>query len=250
MCITNPPERLYYVGNLELLSVPIKVGIVGSRKPNIYSQHQTRLIAKEISALGGVVISGGALGIDIIAHSAAMPNTIMFSPCSLDYIYPPSNAKFIKQIAKEGLIISEYENKELPQRYDFLHRNRLVIGLSDVVLIPQADLQSGSMQSSSITLKQQKPLYVLPHHLGESSGTQRLLQHKQAMCIHDVKAFLADIGLNAENRDENNDNKDEILLFCASSPSFDEAYSRFGDILFEYELEGKIMRSNGRVVLC
>lgn len=193
------------------------------------------------------MVSGGALGVDIIAHSAALPRTIMISPTSLDSIYPPSNAKTIFQIATNGLILSEYDNNKTPQKYDFLHRNRLVIALSDIVIIPQADKASGSLYSANLAIQSKKPLFVFSHRIGESLGTQDLLLEEKAEAIFSIEAFLQKIGLQEPILDSSA--YAEILDFCKGNPSFEEAYLRYGEEILSLELEGKIARTNGRVVV-
>ncbi|TEY11299.1 DNA processing protein DprA, partial [Campylobacter sp. CH185] len=84
-----------------------------------------------------------------------------------DQIYPRTNEKIIKQIYENALALSEYEDDYLPKNYDFLLRNRLVIALSKAVVVAQADIKSGSMQSAKLALELNKPLYVLPQRLGE-----------------------------------------------------------------------------------
>lgn len=241
-------ESIFYYGNTNLLeSNALKVAIVGTRHPNKYTQQQTANLAKAISNNGGIVVSGGALGVDIIAHKNALPNTILISPVSIEYIYPAFNKDTIKQIGENGLILSEYENKSAPTRYDFLDRNRLIVALSDIVIIPQADIKSGSMNSAKHAKNYKKPLYVLPHRLNESSGTQELLAKNEAYAIYDIDKFLDTIGLES-SLDSVCD--DEILEFCKNSPSFESVFSKFGEIIYEYELMGKIKRVNGCAVVC
>lgn len=262
LSIKNPPIKLFFTGYTSLLDIYPKVAIIGSRKPNQYAQMQTSTLAKSIIKAGGVVLSGGALGIDIIAHSAALPRTIMISPASLDSIYPASNANIIRQIATNGLILSEYENKPLPQRYEFLHRNRLIIALSDIVVIPQADRASGSMYSANLALESSTPLFVLTHRIGESLGTQDLLISSKAQAIFSIESFLDNIGLNRTNQriaayehtKENNiaisqESSSNVIEFCKGNPSFEEAYLRYGDEILELELEGAISRVNGRIMV-
>ncbi|GAD18774.1 DNA processing chain A (dprA) [Helicobacter fennelliae] len=246
--LSTPPKQLFYTGDISLLDKSPKIAIIGTRKPNVYSKTLTSFLAKEISQAGGIVVSGGALGIDIIAHNVALPQTILISPASLDTIYPAFNAPIIKQIAESGLILSEYESNTQPKQYEFLHRNRLIIALSDIVIIPQADLKSGSMHSAKLSQTLQKPLFVFSHRIGESQGTQSLLQNNQAKPIYDIEAFLQEINLKkALNNAEIT--SDEILEFCKSNPIFEEAYLRFGESILEYEFEGKIMRQNGRLFI-
>lgn len=238
--INNPPKKLYYSGNIELLDSRIKIAIVGTRKPTPYTTFFTQTLAKKISQHGGIVISGGALGVDIIAQKIAFPNTIMVSPSSLDIIYPKENADIIQKIYQDALIISEYEKEYTPRNFSFLQRNRLVVGLSDYVIIPQADMLSGSMSSARFAKNFKKPIYVLPQRIDESKGTNSLLQDSLAQGIYDIDRFIEKIfGKKIIQT------KDEILDFCQNRPSYEEAFLRYRDIIIQYELEGKIIRENG-----
>lgn len=238
--LKKPPTELFYKGDLSLLECK-KIAIVGTRKPNPYARFFTQSLASLIRKHGGVVVSGGALGVDIIAHTAAFPHTIMLAPTDLDHFYPTTNKTMIQKIYTEALALSEYKDNPFPRAYHFLERNRIVIALSDVVVIPQADLESGSMESAKIALNLAKPLYVLPHRIGESEGTNTLLQEGKAQAIYNPKKWIE------EKLGTLDLAQDEILEFCSLSPSFEEAYARFGDKLYEYELEGKIERKNGKI---
>lgn len=247
-------KQIFYRGNLELLQKR-KITIVGSRNPNPYAQSFTQMLARKLSQKGVVVVSGGALGIDIIAHKNALPHTIMVSPSSLEIIYPKTNAKIIEQISKESLILSQFESPYKPHAFSFLERNKLVVSLGECIVIAQADLGSGSMQSAQYALEYNKPIFVPPHHLGQSQGTQSLAKKGEAQVIWDIDEFVESLGVFDKSLGQDpldKDSKlesqsDEVLEFCKSNPLFEEAFLKFGAILFEYELEGKINRCNGRI---
>lgn len=237
----NNIQDIYYIGDTELLNRR-KFTIIGSRKPNSYAQALTKEIANKISKKGGVIVSGGALGTDIIAHISAMPNTIMISPSSLDIIYPLTNARTIKQMQQDSLILSQFKPTYIPHRFSFLERNKLVVSLGELVIIPYADIQSGSMQSARYAISNNIPIYVFPHRMHESKGTTSLIKKGLANIIWDIDEFIRDIFGDLEQ-----ENSNEILEFCKTNPFFEEAFLKFGDIIFEYELEGKIIRKNGRI---
>lgn len=239
--LSSPPQKLFYKGRLSLLDNAHKIAIVGTRKPNPYTKTFIATLASKVSYSGGVVVSGGALGVDILAHTNAFPHTIMFSPSSLEILYPKSNAGMISKMMEQALVLSEYEKDYMPHKYSFLDRNRLVIALAQAVIIPQADLYSGSMQSAKIALELGRPIYVLPHRIGESEGTNTLLKQNLARAIYSVDEFIKSLFDNPEQRQET----DEILEFCALAPSFEEALEKFGSVIYEYELEGKIIREAG-----
>lgn len=244
LSLKKPPKTLFAEGNTSLLQAKKKIAIVGTRKPNPYTKTLTFKLAELISQSGGVVVSGGALGVDIIAHQGAGKNTIMISPSSLDFPYPKTNASIIKQIYSSALALSEYECNPAPKPYHFLERNRLVIALSDIVFIPQADLNSGSMESAKIALSLNKPIFTLPHRLGESEGTNYLLSISKANAIYNLQEWIQ------EQFGAFSCPQDELLEFCQNTVGFQEAYERFGEKIYEYEMEGKIKIENGRIYVC
>ncbi|MGP1449629.1 MAG: DNA-processing protein DprA [Wolinella sp.] len=253
--LKNPPKNLYYRGNIELLARP-KVAILGTRNPNTYAKAITLEMARFFSQNGVVVVSGGAFGIDILAHEASHPETIFISPSSLDRPYPASHRLKFEKIASDGgLLLSEYESDFLPMRHTFLERNRLIVALGEIAIIPQADLKSGSMQSARIASELKKPLYVLPHRLRESLGTQELLRSGRASIFFDFEELFSRHFSQLKRETAGNlphDScglDDEVLQFCAGLPSYDEAIARFGEVLLEYEFEGKVVVRNGRVGL-
>ena len=221
--------ELFYKGNLELLNRP-KIAIVGSRKASKYTKETTFLLAKKL-AKKFTIISGGALGVDTEAHKGAYPNTIFVSPSSLDIIYPKSNENLIKNIYQNSLAISEYEKNYRPHKYTFLQRNRIIVALSEFIIIAEADKQSGSMRSFEWAKKYNKKVYVLPHRINESSGTRYLASTNQAEVIWDIDEFCKNLGIE--------DNKKILNL--------NEALKKYGTQLYEMELDGRVNIKNGKV---
>jgi len=227
--ITFNNFSIFYKGNLELLNKP-KIAIVGSRKASKYTKEITFLLAKKLSKKF-IIISGGALGVDTEAHKGAFPNTILVSPASLDLIYPKSNENLINNIYKEALAISEYEKNYKPYKHTFLERNRIIVALSEFVIITEANIKSGSMRSFEWAKEFNKKVYVIPHRLNESSGTRYLAQTNQAEVIWDIDEFCENLGINS----------DEKIL------SLNEALKTYGSQLYEMELNGEVIIKNGKV---
>lgn len=236
----DPPKRLFYRGNLALLDLPL-VSIVGSRRASSYTKDCVLNLSRTLASAGVCVVSGAALGVDIAAHKGAFPNTIAVFGNGLDKIYPQANAKMIKEIYENGLAISEYEPDVAPRGYQFLQRNRIVVGLSRALVVAQADLQSGSMQSARMAQMMGVDIYVLPQRIGESNGTNELLSLGKAQIISDFDKFAAKFGTTCVSK------RDEILEFCKDGASFDEALAKFGDKIYEYELLGKVRISGLKV---
>lgn len=235
--LQNPVQKLYYKGDLSLLDKP-KVAIIGSRKMSVYTKNCVLELANLLRQAGVCVVSGGALGVDITAHQGAYPSTIGVFANGLDEIYPKNNEKIIKQIYENALALSENEPNYLPHGYDFLLRNRLIIALSEAIIIAQADFKSGSFHSANLAVKLGKKVFVLPQRKDESEGTNSLLEQGKVRLINDFKAFASNFGaLGGIFSQENND---VILDFCKNGVSKDEALRKFGEKIYEYELDGKL----------
>lgn len=236
---TKAPKALFAIGDESLL-LKTKIAIVGSRRASQYAKSQSYLLAKAISQADGVVLSGGAMGIDTSAHEGALPNTIAVLANGADIDYPKTNKELLAKIRQSGLVLSEHQPKTAPTTYGFVARNRIIVGLSVAVVIVEAEIDSGSMRSFEWAHRFGIAIYVLPHRLNESSGTQKLLKDGLAKAIYSFDEFLAEFDLKSSSN-----SSDEIIEFCKKSPSYEEAFSKFGDRLLEYELDGRILISRG-----
>ena len=180
--ILNFPTEIYAVGNIELLNAEYTVGIVGARKCTEYGSRVANEFAKELSKKDICVVSGMAVGIDGIAHNAAIDEqgkTIAVLGSGLNYIYPPENEwLFHKIIEKGGCIISEYSPETEPDNKKYPTRNRIISGLSDAVLVVEAMHRSGSTITAKYAREERKLVYAIPNTIYVSTGvgTNRLLQ--------------------------------------------------------------------------
>ena len=239
--LKKPPCELYAIGEQHLLEKR-KIAIVGTRHPSQYTKEKTREIADKFSRIGFVVVSGAAMGVDALAHHGAFPNTIAVMANSLDITYPAVNKKLIQSMQKESLVLSEYEATMRATKYTFVIRNRIVVALGEVLIIAEADENSGTMRSAEIAIEMGKKIYVLAQRVGESLGTQKLLRDGHATIITDIDDFIAEFG----------EIKEEALGeldFFKSSPTLAESLEKFGDKIYELELEGKITIKNLKVTL-
>ncbi len=242
LSLKKPPTSLFGIGNEGLLKTKM-ISIVGTRRPISYTKEQTLKLSHAFSSIGYSVVSGAAMGVDALAHSGAFPNTIAVMANSLDIYYPKINQKIIENIYKDGLAISEYPASTKATRYSFVIRNRIVVALGEVLIITEADIDSGTMRSAMIAKELGKEIYVLAHRVGQSLGTQKLLEDGDAKLITDIDTFVAKFG-------KVQDEIDEESAFFQNSPSLQEALERYGDKIYEYELEGKIEIKNLKVYLC
>lgn len=238
--LKDPPNKIYYKGNLELLKMP-KISIVGSRKMSVYTKNLTFKLAQKLSQIGICVVSGGAIGVDIESAKASLPYHIGVFANGLNEIYPKSNEYIIKQIYENALALSENEPNHIPLKHDFLARNRLVVALGDILIITQADLKSGSLNSAKHALEYGKDIYVLAQRIGESDGTNELIANYKAKIIYDIDVFVAQMQEYFSVQKCYTQNYDEFLEFCKNGANLDEALERYGELVYDYELDGKII---------
>jgi len=239
------PSKLFYKGKLDLLNRP-KVSIVGTRRPSNYTRQFTYNLSRALAKRGVCVVSGAAMGVDTIAHEGAgTDNTIAVVANGLDIRYPAINRSLIESIENRGLILSQFNDGFRATGWSFVVRNELVVALGDILIVTEADLNSGSMRSVEYALKMGKEIWVLSHRLDESLGTNKLLLDGKAQMIHDVEVFASRFGQAAES----DMLKDDFFYFCQTSPTFDETVKKFGDRVYEAELEGSVMIHNGIVTL-
>ena len=176
-------EDINYFGDMPM------VAIVGTRKPTPQTRELTTEICDKLAKSGVVVISGLALGTDGIAHDATVKSggkTIAVMPSGLDKLYPVTNQPIAKRILDSGgAIISEYPKGHRPRKADFLERNRIIAALSDLVIIPEASAQSGSLNTANNSYKIGIPIAVVPGDIKNSqyAGTNKLLIEGKAHAI-------------------------------------------------------------------
>lgn len=200
--IDSPPKILRYIGNLPKPTTPV-VSIVGTRRPTAYGRAVTEQIASALASRGALIVSGMAIGVDALAHAAALDaggHTLAVLPSGVDDPYPKSNQRLAKRILANGdALISEYENGHKPYAHDFLWRNRLVSGLADAVIVTEANLRSGTLSTVAHALGQGKDVYVVPGPITSplSAGCNRLIA-QGATPITDIDSLLEQLGLTGQ----------------------------------------------------
>jgi len=162
--IDEPPYGLFYKGNIGLLEDRI-VAIIGSRNCSNYGMEVTKLLTKELNSYNITIISGGAKGIDTVAHKTTLETngkTIVVLGCGIDIAYPSQNSALFKKIEEKGLILSEFPPGTKPFSYNFPRRNRIISGLSEVVIVAEAAEKSGSLITANYAAEQGKDVLVVP----------------------------------------------------------------------------------------
>lgn len=196
--IKEYPEKLYYMGNVNLLSYNKIIAIVGSRDCTEYGRKYANIFAKELSENGICIISGMALGIDTAAHYGAIQNigkTIAVLGGGLDQIYPKENQWLYNQILLNGgCIISEHEDNKEAVLSTFPKRNRIISALADAVIVIEAKSRSGSKVTAKYAKEQGKNVYCIPMNLDSknSSGIVDLIKNG-AKLVTSTKQIIADL---------------------------------------------------------
>lgn len=198
--IYDPPLVIFVQGNKGLLNQN-QLAIVGSRSASINGRETAFEIAQQLVAVGLVVTSGLALGIDAAAHKGALTtsaSTIAVVATGLDKVYPARHRSLAKQIIdNKGAIISEFLPGTLPKPGHFPKRNRIISGLSVGVLVVEAALQSGSLITARCALEQNRDVFAIPSGIGnlQAKGCHWLIKQgaklvEETADIVDELAFL------------------------------------------------------------
>lgn len=213
------------------------VALVGSRDPSIYGTEATTHLAAELARRGYTVISGGAMGIDIAAHRAALTQqgsdlpTISFMAGGLDRLYPAQNSDALNMIVDRGLIMSEVSVGNTPTRWRFLERNRLIAALARHTIVVEARWRSGALNTARHAMEIGRTLWAVPGQINSpnSVGTNRLLRDGLAQTLTEAADILeydaaAGFELGAEHESEWDP------ASAASSTALDELTERQGRV--------------------
>ncbi len=178
--IDAPPPLIYLRGNLQPSDI-WAVGVVGTRRASVYGREVAHTVSRDLAAQGITIVSGLAVGVDTVAHKAALEaggRTIAVLGSGVDQIYPPSNRGLAQQILENGALISEYPLGTRPEAGNFPPRNRIISGLSKGVVIVEAGQRSGALITARYAAEQGRDVFAVPGsilHPG-SIGCNTLIQ--------------------------------------------------------------------------
>ena len=196
----HQPALLWYRGNPENFSALNKsVGVVGSRNASHYGQRITAELVSTLVAEDATVVSGGALGIDSVAHRATLGLngvTVAFMAGSLDKPYPAANFQLFDEISHSGLLLSEMVPGSNPTRWRFLQRNRLIAAVSNALVVTEAGLRSGSINTVNHAAELDRPIYAIPGPITSpsSAGCNALIRDQLAGILVDVSELPQELG--------------------------------------------------------
>ena len=163
MRMVNPPAIIYYKGANPNEGFEKAIASIGTRKPTRFGFNAINYLIPQWVNEGFAIISGLAAGVDRLSHIACIAEngkTIAVLAHGLDMIYPTSNKKLAEKILLcNGTLLSEYPVGTKPDKFRFVNRNRLIVGLSKVTVAMECDEKSGSMHTIEFAQKQNCPIF-------------------------------------------------------------------------------------------
>lgn len=199
--ISGRPPVIYYRGNIEIVNHQKNIAVIGSRKSSLPGLKLSYETGKTVGRAGLNLVNGLALGCDTEAIRGALSaegRCVVILPCGLDSIQPKSNQKLAEEIIQAGgCLLSEYPVGTAPQKYRYVERDRLQSGISQGVLVVEAEENSGTMHTAGFASSQYKRLACYYYKLLElSSGNRSLEASGKAQVLKsadDLQAFLQSI---------------------------------------------------------
>lgn len=217
------PRVLWLRGTADALdTLSTSVSIVGARASTGYGEHVAMDFAAGFVSRGYAVVSGGAYGIDGMAHRATLACggvTIAVMAGGLDNLYPSGHEELLKRIMNTGAVVSEVPPGGAPTRWRFLQRNRLIAALSVGTVVIEAGYRSGSLNTATHARDLDRPLGVVPGPItsGQSAGCHRLLRTNPAAMLVTSVADMIDLmtGDFADGTFEERDAADTVRVLDA-----------------------------------
>lgn len=181
--IADPPKKLYIQGNFPDEEMKF-LTVVGSRKHSTYGKMVCEKLIEKLAGYPIVIVSGMALGIDAIAHESAIRaglKTVAIPGSGLDpkVLYPKSNFRLSRKILESGgCLLSEFEPEYKATNWSFIQRNRIGAGISDAVLLIEAEEKSGTLTTARLATDYNREVLVVPGNISSptSKGTNNLLR--------------------------------------------------------------------------
>jgi len=236
--ISNPPLKLYYKGNLDLLKDERLIAVVGTRNPSSYGKLCCEYMVKKMTSANITIVSGFAKGIDSIAHKTSLlagGKTIAVIASGLDIVYPASNLSLYREIEEKGLILSEYEAGVKPFKFNFPQRNRIIAGLSKGIIVIESKDRGGSLITADLALEFNRDVYAVPGDVFSeySKGCNNLIRDSKAKSLSNINELLDDYSWKIEEKNINNKYTQNQLLILNSLSS----EKNLDNILMETKIE-------------
>lgn len=193
--VTSPPVAVFVRGHLPV-TYSQSVAIVGTRNASGPGKETAHDLARDLAAVGLVIVSGMARGIDGAAHRGALAaggRTVAVLGCGVDVVYPPEHATLMENIAAAGAVVSEYPMGTPPAKHHFPARNRLIAGLSKGLILLECGLQSGALLTANCALDYGREVMAVPGdvHRWASQGPNEFIRQGATLVRNAADVLLA-----------------------------------------------------------
>lgn len=196
--LPDRPPVLYLRGNLPAVADKC-FAIVGTRRASRYGRDVAHKLAQQLAQQDITIVSGMAQGIDTAAHRGALSaggRTLAVMGAGIDIIYPRGNSSLAEEIIDNGALISEMPIGTAPLGTNFPQRNRLISGLSLGLLVAEAPVKSGALNSVSHAIDQGRDVFAAPHNIFSRSGRGcNVLIQEGAKMVIDVEDILDELDI-------------------------------------------------------
>lgn len=220
--IKNHPPVICVRGNTDVLKKPM-VAMVGTRHATAAGMEFMANMADAFASRGVCVVSGMAIGTDTAAHRGALRSgeTVAVLAGGADYIWPMENESLYHDIVAHGAIISEMPVGFMPNATNFIQRNRIIAGMSQKLILGEADENSGSMATARFAIEYNRPVFAVPGHPSDSRsvGPNSLIKSGLATLCDSINGFFGDDMVKSHKKVmPKTDSKNEILDLIGSVP--------------------------------
>lgn len=270
----DAPLLLFHKGNTAF-NIPRTVGIVGTRRSTPYGEEACRRFLHELSELcpDTLIVSGLAYGIDISAHRAALQNgmlTVGVLAHGLDRIYPHSHRETARCMLEQGGLLTEFSSGTIPDKQNFVLRNRIVAGISDAIIVIESAEKGGALITAEIAGSYNRDCFAFPGRITDamSAGCHRLIADNKAALLYSAEEFVKSMCWNEATKTkptavqrqlfpELNETEQHIVQLLRNSEagkSMNElvvesklSVSQLTSVLFGLEMQGIIKQSAGNL---
>lgn len=200
----HAPMALWVRGSYESVAkLETSVAVVGCRGSSSYGEYATNQIVTALVEKNLSIVSGGAYGIDAVAHRTTLAlrgNTVAVMAGGIDRLYPTGNLDLLKRVIETGAVLSELPPGSTPTKWRFLQRNRLIAAAAQSSVVIEANWRSGALNTASHAGALGREVYAIPGPISspKSAGTNKLIADARAQLVVDGKDLLDRLGVEAQ----------------------------------------------------
>ncbi len=198
----DSPTLLYYRGNADLNHSKI-ISVIGTRSNTEYGKQITEQLVEELQSLNVLIVSGLAYGIDVIAHKAAVQNslqTVGVLAHGLSKIYPSEHSSLARQMVQNGGLLTEFNKDVKPDKHNFPRRNRIVAGMADATIVIETPIKGGSMITAELANGYNRDVFAYPGKITDikSGGCNHLIKTNKAHLLDSTEQLVEMLGWNTK----------------------------------------------------